>query len=236
MSADEFNLWMPVAQALHMRVKLGLPESYHIGTGYPAQGQRRSTLIVRESAQELEASQTLMDQIRNFEATAPITGVNNVFQVPGDYVAYRPSNYRYTFQVLNEETGLYETRWNEVPFEFVTTGQRTYRLYNYIQKPSEVYPILSYNNGALQADADQYGKVKIQSINLNYVRMPKTPLRNYTPNANDQPIYNPVGSQDLEFPNLEWEEICQRLIKYWSIAIRDTEAYQLNDKAVNTGE
>lgn len=236
LSADEFNLLIPIAQLLHMRVKIGLPETYHIGLGYPAQGARRATVIIREAAQELEASQILDDQIRNFIQPILLNGANNIFQVPADYIAYRPSNYKYVWQVFNEQTEQWETKWRWVPFEFVNAGKRTYRLYAYIQKPSPEYPIISYNAGQLQVDADQLGLVNISQIQLFYVRAPKVPFRNYTTNVNDQPIYNPVGSQDLEFPNIEWEEIAQRLIKYWAIAIRETEVFQLTDKAVEGGQ
>lgn len=236
LSADEWNLLAPIAQATYMRVKLGLTEDYKITVGYPGQGARRGTIILREAAQELEASQELSDQIRNFLTQATITGTNNLFTVPTDYIAYRPSNYRYTWQVLDEETNTYITQWALVPFEWVTSGQRTYRLYQYIKVPSPEYPIISYSNGNLQVNADTQGRVIIPSINLEYVRMPLQPIRNYTPNANDQPIYNPVGSQDFEFPNIDWEPICMKIVELWAMAIRDNEAYQMADKRIITGQ
>ena len=236
MSPDQFNEWASTAQILHLLVKLGLPEQYKISVGYPAQGQRKALMIVREAAQEVEATMTLSDDVRPFLTVSPVNGTNNLFTVPDDYVRYRPSNYKYSYQQINPATGQSYTDWRWVPFEFVNGPERTYRLYQYIKKPNAEYPLISYQNGQLLVDADEKGEVIIPQIQLNYVRLPKVPFWNSTPNANDQPIYNPIGSVNFEFPTTEFEAIARRIIAYWAESIRDTEIVQLNEKTIQQGE
>lgn len=235
-SPDQFNRFAGAAQILHLLIKCGVPEKYLITAGYPAMGQRRSLLIVREAPQELEASMTLSDEVYPFLTDLPITGTNNLFTLPDNYMRYRPSSYKYAFQATNPATGETYTDYRNVPFEFVTGAERTYRLYQYIKRPTPEYPIISYSNGQLLVNADQKGLVIIPSILLSYVRQPVDPFWNSTPNANDQAIYNPVGSVDFEFPKTEWEAISRRIIKYWAESIRDKEVLEVNEGAINTGQ
>lgn len=236
MSNDQFNQWAGVAQQIHLLVKCGLPEDYKIDLGAPAPGQRRAVIAVRESAQEIEATNTISDEMYPFLAETTLFSTNNRFTIPPDYVRYRPSSYKKIIQGIDPTTGLTYTDWQFVPLEFVSGGDRNYRLVQYVKKPSTEYPIISYNNGELLVDADQRGQVIIPSINLIYVRLPRDPFRNATMNANDQPIYNPVGSVDFEFPKTEWIQISNRIISLWASSIRDTEIYQINKASLTTGE
>lgn len=234
MSPDTFNLWAPVAQTLHLLVKCGLPEEYKITTGYPASGQRRALMIVREAPQELEGSMTLSDEMQPFLQTTLVSGSSNLFSLPPDFVRYRPSNYKYIYQVT--ENGQVTTTWRWKPLEFVTGAERNYRLDQYINKPSLDYPVISYQNGQFLVDLDLQGLVTIPQINLSYVRLPKDPVRNYTLNANDQDIYNPAGSVNFEFQKTEWEAICRRLIRYWAESIRDDDITKENFVAIQGGQ
>lgn len=236
MSNDQFNRWSVAAQQLHLLVKCGLPESYQIEVGAPAPGQRRAVVAVREAPQEIEATNTISDEMYPFLQGVTLLSNNNRFTVPPDYVRYRPSSYKKIFQVTNPETGVTYTDWKFIPLEFVSGAERSYRLDQYITKPTTEYPIISYNNNQLLVDADTRGRVIIPSIDLIYVRLPVDPFRNATMNSNDQPIYTPAGSVDFEFPKTEWEAIARRIIKYWSESIRDTEILQVNQVAINEGQ
>jgi len=80
MSNDQFNQWAGVAQQIHLLVKCGLPEDYKIDLGAPAPGQRRAVIAVRESAQEIEATNTISDEMYPFLAETTLFSTNNRLQ------------------------------------------------------------------------------------------------------------------------------------------------------------
>lgn len=210
-SPEEFNICAPVGQLNHLRVKIGLPELYSVQ--------------LRQAPQQLEASQILEDVLRDFMVSATIISTTGTFTIPTDFVAYRPSSYKYTFM----EGGIAKSK--RVPLEFVTSGEADLRNDNYVTQPSIAYPIINYEDGKLVVQP----MGSIEEITLRYVKYPIDPKWNYTINANDQAVYNPVGSFNFAFPKEEWEMICERILKYWAIKFREEQLYSVADKAVNTG-
>ncbi len=67
----------------------------------------------------------------------------------------------------------------------------------------------------------------IQSIYLTYLRLPKTPVRNYIINANDEDIPNPlVPNVELDWPVTVHTDFFIRIGKYFGINLREEEFKQ----------
>lgn len=210
-SPDEFNLCAPVGQLNHLRVRMGLPEMYQVA--------------VRQAPQELEKSQMLDDVTMIFFKKATVAGNLGTYALPSDFLAYRPSFY---WQIYIDAQG--NAQKKRQPLDFLTSGEADIRDNNYVTPPSLDYPVISYENGTITVRPET-----IDQIDLRYVRYPAKPFRNFTPNTDDQDVYNPVGSVDFEFQKSEWEMITQRIVKYWATKFREEGLYQLADKAANSG-
>lgn len=210
-SPDEFNLCAPIGQLNHLRVRIGLPELYKVGE--------------RQAPQQLEASQMLDDVTQIFFKTSTVNSTTGLFTIPTDFLAYRPSFY---WQIYLDENGVAQKKRR--PFDFLTSGEADIKEDNYVTPPTLEYPAISYENGVLTARP-----VEIEQLELRYVRYPVTPVRNYTPNANDQDTYNATGSVSFEFQKSEWEMITQRIVKYWATKFREEGLFQVADKAATQG-
>jgi hypothetical protein len=70
---------------------------------------------------------------------------------------------------------------------------------------------------------------------LQYIRLPITPKWAFTVNADDQEVYDPANSVQLEFRNIEWQNIANLAIKYYSMFLRDGESYQAINQMIKEG-
>lgn len=210
-SGGDFSLAINVAQQQYFRLKLGLPELY--------------TVEKRQAPQEIQVTQNINDAMRQFITQVTLQGNTGVFTLPANFAAFVPSGYLYVTQ-----TGNLGTNVTPQPIDFVTLGELGFRQNNYVTFPSLEYPLGTYFNGQLQIYPGT-----INSIYLNYYRYPKTPVYAFTVNNNDQIIYDATNSVQLEFSNLDWENICHIAVKYYSQTLREEFMYQTEDKRIATG-
>lgn len=210
---DNFNLIIGVANTQYFRLKLGLPEMY--------------TVEKREAPQEIQVTQAINDTLRPFIKSATLAKTGNGFSLPADFAAFVPSGYLYVTQVNGQNSAVQQ------PIDFVNMGERGIRLNNYITYPTLEYPICTYIDNQLVAEPKD-----IESMTLYYYRYPKTPFRGYTINANDQDVYDPTSppTQQIEFPNLEWENICHIAVKYWATMLREQELYSIEQSRIFSGQ
>ena len=54
----------------------------------------------------------------------------------------------------------------------------------------------------------------ISEVKLTYLRRPVKPFRNYTITANDENIFDPIGSVDLEYPEIMHNDFAVIVAKY----------------------
>lgn len=209
-SGDEFNLAINVAQQQYFRTKLGLPEMY--------------TVEKREAPQELQVTQVIDDSMRQFIKSVPLQQTGLGFTLPTDLAALMPNGYMYVYQAPDGST-----QTSQQPIDFVTIGEALYRQNNYVTAPSLTYPIATYLNGQLVVSPPS-----ITTIQLIYYRYPVTPVFGFTV-VNDEIIYNPATSVQLEFPNLDWENICHIAVKYYAQFLREEFIYQTEEKRIATG-
>jgi len=208
-SPDEFNIAINVAQQQYFKTKLGLPETYSVQK--------------REAPQEFQTTQSNSDSLRPFIVTKSLIKNGDGFDMPTDFACFAGNSYLYVEQINGQTVA------STQPIEVVTIGERGIRLNNYIKYPTYEYPIGTYLNGQLVTNPDD-----INSVSLTYVRYPKTPKRNYTV-VNDFNVYDPVGSVQLEFPNLDWENIAHLTVRYWATYLREESLFNVENSRINTG-
>lgn len=210
LNADEISLALNVAQQEYLRIKIGLPETF--------------TVDKREAPQQFQVAQVISDSVRPFIVSTTITKTGQGFSIPSNFAAW--ANNDYLEVVLQNGQNVATTQ----PIEFVTLGERAVRLNNYIKYPTIEYPIATYLNNQILIDPSD-----ITMVSLQYVRLPATPKWAVTINQNDQEVYDPANSVQLEFPQIEWQNIANLVIKYYSMFLRDGEMYQAIEKTIKEG-
>lgn len=210
MSGQEFSLSINVAQQAYLRVKLGLPETFNVQ--------------LRQAPQQFQTTIENASSLRPFTVSSQLTKSGNGFTLPTNFAAWGDSNYLYA---------VYQNGQNQTtkqPIEFVNLAERSIRLNSYITQPSVEYPIATYMNNQLLVEPSDVGVIE-----LVYVRYPITPVWGYTVNANDQEVYDPLTSVQLEFPNMDWQAIANLAIKYCAMFLRDGEIYQGIQQTIKEG-
>jgi hypothetical protein len=163
----------------------------------------------REAPQQFQVAQVISDAVLPFIVSQTINKNDDYIEV-----------------VQNNGQNVVRTQ----PIEFVTLGERALRLSDYINYPTIEYPVATYMNSQILINPDT-----ISRINLQYIRLPITPKWAFTVNADDQEVYDPANSVQLEFRNIEWQNIANLAIKYYSMFLRDGESYQAINQMIKEG-
>lgn len=211
MNGNEFSLCINVAQQSYLRVKLGLPETF--------------TVDKREAPQQFQTTIENASSLLPFTVSAQIPKSGSGFPLPSNYAAWANTDYLYAIYV----DGQNQTTRQSI--EFVNLAERGNRLNNYVLQPTAEYPIATYINGQLNIEPNT-----VSVVELIYVRYPITPVWGFTVNANDQEVYNPATSVQLEFPNMDWQNIANLAIKYCAMFLRDGEIYQAIVQQIDAGK
>lgn len=209
---SDFSLFINVAQQQYLRLKLGLPELYAVDK--------------RQAPQEIQTTQVIDDSVRMFIKSAQLVKNGGGFDWPVDLVALVPSGYVYVYQNPDGSTVT-----SAQPIDFVSIGEYWERKNNYITYPTYEYPIMTWMNGQMLVEP-----LGINQFQMMYYRYPVTPVFAFTTNANDQVVYDPVNSVQLEFPNLDWENIAHIAIKYAAQYLREEFVFGTEDKRVMSGQ
>lgn len=75
----------------------------------------------------------------------------------------------------------------------------------------------------------------ITSIRLSYIRTPAVPIWNYTV-VNDEPVYNPSGSQDFEVSPMARLEVCWNIMKSIGLNLSLPEVSAFAQQMQNQGD
>jgi hypothetical protein len=209
-SPDQINTAFTVVNIELIKTKIGLPEAYQVGSP--------------KAPQSYQITQQISDEVRPFIVTQNLTKSGTGFNIPTDLYAFSSLQYDYT--VLGDD-GL--SRLEIQPIEFVTDGERLYRLNNYIKKPSYEYPIAAYLNNQYRVYPDG-----ITYMTITYVRKPVTPVYGYTLNG-DFIIYDPATSVQLEWPEILHPDFAVRCAKYLGVTIREEELYNMMQQRLAQG-
>lgn len=207
----DFSNFINVAQQQYFKKLLGLPELY--------------TTEKREAPIEIQTTQSISDSLRPFLKRSPIQKTGNGFSLPTDFAAYVSGSHLFVEQIDNQTVATTQ------PIDFCSISEKARRVNNYIIYPTYEYPICTYENNQIVVNPDG-----ITSISLPYYRYPVTPKWAFTVNANDEEIYDAGNSVQLEFPNLDWQNIANLSLKYIGIYLREETIITLAESMIIKGQ
>jgi len=201
-SASEFNNACQVVAIELFNVKVGLPEEYKPGAPFPRQAY--------------DVTQKITDDLAPFiNPNVPIARNNNgYFPKPADYYAYSSLCYNY---VVNSDNCNDNPTSIQRVIEMVTDGELRIRLENSIIPPDLRYPVARLT----LAGFDIYPK-QIKNVMLTYLKAPVPPVYGYDV-INDEYVYNPNTSTQLDFPATLHTEFAMRVVRYLGINLRAME-------------
>lgn len=116
------------------------------------------------------------------------------------------------------------------PVEVVSNDVLGDRLFSSIVYPTETYPICCFYSGYIQ-----FYPITMRFVNFDYLRMPETPVWGYTV-VNDQPVYNPATSVQLEWSEIYHLDIANLILQYAANNLRDQLAIQIANNRKTTGQ
>lgn len=179
------------------RKETGVPEDYQLGAPFPRIAWQMTT--------------TISDDLRLLVRTATINKVNGYFPYPTDYGVFSKLRYRWVVNNPNGGTPTFQDRW----VEMVADNEYDLRIDSTIKPPTYFYPIARYNGTGFEV-----APVNISKVELTYLKIPATPVRNFTQLPNDETVYDPVGSVQFEYPETLYPNIAARIALYLGINIR----------------
>ena len=149
------------------------------------------------------------------DALAPLVETTTINTVSSGQIT-KPNDYRFIIPPVKAyySSGAYNS-W--VPAPLATSSEESYRLNSQINYPTTQEPmIVSY---------DTYFQIypeTITQVKLTYVRNPADPVWGYT-TVNNSPVYSSGASQNFELPDSTHMRICQKVLSYYGISLRDPE-------------
>lgn len=101
---------------------------------------------------------------------------------------------------------------------------------NKLVSPTECTPVCSKLGDTLKIAPDT-----IDSIDLHYLRKPKTPKWTFEPSANNKPMYDPTKSdfQDVDMPYSVKDELISHVFLMASVQLREYQSAQLENQEQN---
>lgn len=180
------------------RKESGIPEDYQINNPTPRMAW--------------QITSTISDDLRLLVKKQNIPrNSSGYFPFPDDYAAFSSMGYKW---VVNNPTG--NPTWEFVWSELVTDEEKRLRLKSTIKPPTAFYPITAYSLNGFEVYP-----TTIQVVELTYLKIPATPVRNFTQLPNDETEYNPVGSVQFEYPQTLYPNIAARVAMAMGISIRE---------------
>lgn len=215
-SPDEFNKCLGALYLEPLRIKLGLPEEYQVG--------------LPQARQSYQVSQMITDDIKKFITEATIdVNASGFFPIPANYAYF--SSLRYVYVEAVDDGCNAAPIVNDNFIEIVTDGEYVFRLNNAVTPPTLAYPIGNFYGSGIRIKPND-----ITQAILTYVRMPVKPIRNYTILPNDEDVYNPTGSVQLEYPEMMHNDFAVIVAKYFGINLKDVDLINFASQRQNAGQ
>jgi hypothetical protein len=145
-----------------------------------------------------------------------------------DGVAPKPSDYMYLIPPM-EASNSVPASLSWTPVMFTTHGEKSMRLNSQINYPESDNPIGVNYNTYFQVYPTDMVKGKI-----TYIRKPVDPVWGYT-TVNSAPVYNSGTSQNFELPESMHTRLCQKVLEYYGISLRDADLVNASENKQNKG-
>jgi hypothetical protein len=131
-------------------------------------------------------------------------------------VAPKPADYMYLIPPMEASVST-PASLSWTPVMFTTHGEKSMMLNSQINYPESDNPIAVNYNTFFQVYPNNIPRGR-----LTYIRKPADPVWGYT-TVNSSPVYNSGTSQNFELPEAVHMKICQKVLEYYGISIRDEE-------------
>lgn len=203
---EQLNVYFKRAQLEIVNSLVGNIEEYQPGRPVP----RKS----------FEVTSVISDDLANLVAASEFPMTAGVANKPADYMYLIPPM---EASVSNPAS----LSWT--PVIFTTHGEKAMRLNSQINYPESDSPIAVNYNGFFQVYPDNMTRGRI-----TYIRKPVDPEWGYTM-VNSSPVYNSATSQDFELPEAVHMKICQKVLEYYGISLRDGDLLNTTDNKLTKG-
>ncbi len=204
-SPDQLNIYFKRAQLEIVNDLFGNKEEYQPGRPVP----RKS----------FEVTSVISDELANLVAASEFPMTNGVAPKPNDYMYIIPPM---EASVSNPAS----LSWT--PVVFTTHGEKPMRLQSQINYPEEDSPVAINYNTFFQVYPN------MTTGRITYIRKPADPRWGYT-TVNSAPVYNSATSQNFELPESVHMKICQKVLEYYGISLRDPDLLNVSDKKLKEG-
>jgi hypothetical protein len=198
---SDYNSYLARANEDKFRKEYGLPESWVPGSTPLQIGW--------------QVTQNSTDALRRFVEFAVIPLTAGVGPLPPGYVHVSSAH---TQNAGTDPDGVPFQR--TVPVTMLPENKVGERLGHPYLAPEEMYPI-----GTLTGNNIMIWPTSSVNVSMYYLRMPVTPVWGYTI-ANDEPVYNPVTSVQMEWPEVYHIDIARLILGYMGIFNREPQLSQ----------
>jgi hypothetical protein len=199
-SPDNFNLLLRRGLDDLFKQRYGLPEEYQPGMPLPRMAY--------------EVTQKMKDDLRMLKKTETLSvDANGQMLIPSDYVHY--TRITYVYFVNNKENKKPDEKivGVEVIDDDKWDGRRTHP----IKVPNKKKLIIANFN----SDNVEYFPKDLGNIQFTYLKYPPTPVWAYTIDADDNVVYDPSNSINIELPAILTNDLTRIILSYIGINLRE---------------
>jgi len=211
----KYNTALASANIKLFLTELGLEEQYQPGMPMP----RRVW----------EITQNITEALRRFKIYMGEAGTMPL-QVNSDGWGTLPKNYAYP-SALRYRYVKKDKTTRDIPVDVLTDKEASDRLQSIITTPTLRYPIAIFHD-----DHIQFYPKNIQFVQFIYLRLPVQPVYGFSVDANDNVVYVPATSTELEWGDEYHYRIANIILDEWSTSIKDAEVAQFAEKNKIRGE
>mgnify|MGYP003132576551 CR=1 FL=1 len=166
-----------------------------------------------------DITQKVKDDLRFLKNTQVLSVDDSGFMtIPSDYVYLSSISYRRIEN--NAETGTPDVE--PIAVEVMSDDNWTGRLNNAIKKPTHEFPVCNFYDKTKVLFSPQ----DLGSVTFTYLKKITTPVWGYTLDENDNPIFDPSSSVDIDLPEILLNDIARVIIGYMGINIREEQLIQ----------
>jgi hypothetical protein len=208
LSPKQYNQLLPLAVDEVFKFYYGLPEDYQPGRPDPRVAYEKTQMVT--------------DSLLN-QRLAPIS-----ISIDGDGRADYPSNYihasscGYTM-LKNQDCDLGPMKkFREV--EIVTDAEATAMRADPVSYPTWRYPIL-----VLYKEHMQFYPLENTAVEFTYLKYPEKPNLAYTVNSNDEVVYDPNTSADIDLPPNLRTDLIRQMLGYLGINMSSPDLVQFGE-------
>ncbi len=219
-TVEQFNIALQAIDIDFLKLKYGLPEDYKPGQPIP----RQAWQVTQKITDDLRHLKVILGGRGNPLLKVDTDGYANI---PEDYIHY--SSLRYD-KTVNSECG--ETNEEtSVVIEELVDDKFDARLQSKIKKPYTKYPICRFNN-----DHIEFRPKNIRFVIISYIRMPIPGILVCTEDSNNDLVYDPINSRQIEWPADMHTDVANRIYLWLSVSIQNQLSAQAANARKNEGQ